>query len=213
MKRGCYRFALRHAYRDLLEEEFSGRVVRSVGRELGSFLDGRAFAHLSVTGRSSESGVLLGELVHAMKALAKPSDTMLLPGERRSARDAYSRITGVPQERILTAGIDEDMDFRWDFEHAPPSDIPHVEVVASQAILEHLVDPYRHLRDCFSLLVSGGHLIFHTVMPGFQYHRYPVDCMRFYPDWFEVAAERLGAQVVLRSMSSEAHVVYGLRRP
>jgi hypothetical protein len=213
LKRGCYRFVLRHAYPDLLEEEFSRRAIRSVSRELGSFLDGRAFSGLTVTGLPSESGVILGEVVHILKSVAKPADTILLPGERWPARAAYSRITGIAEDRILTAGIHEDMDFAWNYEVAPPAEIPRVEIVASQAMLEHLVDPYRHVRDCYSLLKPGGHLIFHTVMPGFKYHRFPVDCVRFHPDWFEVAAERLGAEVALRSVSTEAHIVYCLRKP
>lgn len=211
-KRAWYRFALRHAYPDLLEEEFSRRVIRSVGRELGAFVDGRDFAHLAVSGLQSESGVILGEMVHVLKSVAKPSDTLLLPGERRSARPPYSCVTGVPEERILTAGIHSDMDFAWNFEGAPPANLPRVELVASQAILEHLLDPYRHLSDCFGLLKPGGHLVFHTVMPGFKYHRFPVDCMRFYPDWFEASAARLGAAVAHRLISTEGHVVYCLKK-
>jgi len=213
MKRAVYRFSLRHAYRDLLEEEFSRRVIQSVSRELGSFLDGRAFSHLTVSGLTSESGVILGEMVHAIRSIARPSDTLLLPGERRAARSAYSEVTGIPVERIFTAGIHEDMDFAWNYEQAPPPQIPKVRLIVSQAMLEHLLDPYRHVRDCFSLLEPGGHLVFHTVMPGFQYHRFPVDCLRFYPDWFEATAQRLGAQVALRSLSRDGHVVYCLRKP
>lgn len=212
MKRAVYRFALRHAYPDLLEKEFCRRVVKSVGRELGAFVDGREFAALGVAGLQSESGVILGEMVHVLRAVAKPTDTLLLPGERRSARAPYAKVTGVPEERILTAGIHEDMDFVWNFEGAPPDNMPRVELIASQAILEHLLDPYRHLADCYSLLKPGGHLVFHTVMPGFKYHRFPVDCMRFYPDWFEAAAARMGAAVTRRCISIEGHLVYCLQK-
>lgn len=213
LKRAWYGFALRHAYPDLLEEEFGRRVIRSVSRQLGSFLDGREFSASTVTGVTSESGLILGVVVHALRSVAKASDTMLLPGERRSARAAYSRVTGIPVEQILTAGIHEDMDFAWDYEQAPPAQIPRVRLIVSQAMLEHLLDPYRHVCDCFGLLDAGGHMLFHTVMPGFPYHRFPVDCLRFYPDWFETTAQRLGAEVASRSMSSDSHVVYCLRKP
>lgn len=213
IKRALYRFALRRAYRDLLEEEFARRVVKSVTASLGPFLDGRDFAGQTVSGIPSESGVILGDLAHALRRVARPADTLLLAGERNSAKPAYGGITGIPENRILTAGLHGDMDFAWDYETSPPKDIPPVHLIASHAMLEHLLDPYRHLSDCFGLLAPGGHLAVHTVLPGFQYHRFPVDCLRFYPDWFEVAAQRLGAEVASRSVSTEGHLVYCLRKP
>ena len=88
------------------------------------------------------------------------------------------------------------------------------DLIASQAILEHLIDPFKHLEDCYGLLNPGGHMVFSTVIPGFQYHRYPVDCLRFFPDWFEEVARRLEAQVVLRSMSKTTTLIaYTLRKP
>jgi len=212
IKRSIYRYILRGVYRDLLEEEFVRRVIVSVSRPLGQFDDGAQYAHLAVSGLRSESGVILGEVVHSLRRFAKPEHLLLLAGERRSERAAYSTSAGIPIEQILTAGLHEDMDYHWNFEVAPP-DIPAVDIIASQAMLEHLVDPYRHLCDCYGLLKPGGILIVHTELPGFQYHRFPVDCFRFYPDWFEEVAMRLSANVVARFLSVEGHVVYCLAKP
>lgn len=161
---------------------------------------------------SGESGQITGELVNAIRAVAKPSDLALLPGERRAAREAYSKISGIPVERFLTAGLHEDMDFAWNYEFSPPADIPKVDLIASHAMIEHLINPYQHVIDCQSLLNPGGHMIFHTVIPGFQYHRYPIDCLRFFPDWFEEIAERLDATVVSRSLSTTGYIVYAIRK-
>jgi 2-polyprenyl-3-methyl-5-hydroxy-6-metoxy-1,4-benzoquinol methylase len=86
----------------------------------------------------------------------------------------------------------------WNFEHDCPGGLGPFSLIISQAMIEHLLEPYKHLRDLFSTLDAGGSMIIHTVTPGFEYHRYPVDCFRFYPDWFEEVADRLGATVTGR---------------
>jgi hypothetical protein len=201
IRSGFYGFLLKQAPRHVLKAEIARRQIDAVTREYGSFLDADTFENEVVKNTSSESNMISGIVAHAVRSVARSSDLFFLPGERRSAREAYSQISGVPIDQILTAGWHEDMDFRWNFENCPPTEIPKVDLVASQAIIEHLIDPYKHLTDCFSLLKPGGHMVFSTVIPGFQYHRYPVDCLRFFPDWFEEVALRLDAQVVLRSMS------------
>jgi len=213
IKRAFYRLILRRAYRDLLEEEFARRVIKSVSAVHGAFLDGRDFAAETITGLASESSMILGEVVHALRAVARPSDVLLLAGERNASKAAYARIAGIPERSIFTAGLHDEMDYRWNYDLAPPDNMPQVNLIASHAMLEHLMDPYLHVSSCYRLLSPGGHVIFHTEMPGFQYHRFPVDCLRFYPDWFEVVAQRLGARVVMRLISTEAHIVYCLQRP
>jgi len=85
------------------------------------------------------------------------------------------------------------------------------QLIISQAILEHLINPYKHISDLHRLLEPGGHLIVHSVLPGYFYHRYPVDCLRFYPDWFEEAAARLGFHVVAKHIH-RGHIFYKLRK-
>lgn len=86
IKRAFYRVVLRRAYRDLLEEEFTRRIVGSVSAVYGAFLDGSQFAAEIVTGLASESSVILGEVVHVLRAVAQPADVLLLAGERNSAK-------------------------------------------------------------------------------------------------------------------------------
>ena len=78
-------------------------------------------------------------------------------------------------------------------------------------MLEHLVDPYKHVADLIALLNTGGMLILHTHIPGFKYHRYPVDCIRFYPDWFEEVATRTNCQVLDRYIG-ELRICYTLQK-
>lgn len=210
---GFYGIFLRRAPRHVLKEEMVRRQMSAIVPIYGTFLDGEKFENDVVPNDSSESGYVTGEIAHAIRFVAKPSDIFLLAGERRSAREAYGLISGIDIERILTAGLHEDMDFEWNYEKNPPAEVPQVDLIASHAMIEHLIDPFKHLQDCYGLLRPGGHMIFHTVVPGFHYHRHPVDCLRFFPDWFEEVARRLEAQVVLRIVSRTAHIVYAFRKP
>lgn len=76
-------------------------------------------------------------------------------------------------------------------------------------MMEHLVDPYKHMKDLSSLLEEEGYLIVHTVMPGFMYHRHPVDTIRFFPDWFEEVAskKRLNLKIVSKYVR-DFHIFY-----
>ena len=209
-----YGFFLKRAPRRVLKAEIARRQIAAATRVYGAFLDADDFESEVVKNTSSESNKISGVVAHAIRSVSKPADLLFLPGERRSARNAYSQISGLPVSQILTAGWHEDMDFQWNFETSRPLEIPKVNLIASQAILEHLIDPFKHLEDCYGLLHPGGHMVFSTVIPGFQYHRYPVDCLRFFPDWFEEVARRLEAQVVLRSMSKTTTLIaYTLRKP
>jgi len=181
---GFYGAILRRAPRHVVKEEMARRQIDAAKAIYGDFLDGDRFAEEKASNASGESGSITGALVAAIRAVARPDDLILLAGERRSAKADYGRVAGVPEGRILTAGVHEDMDFAWNFEDSPPNAIPPVDLIASHAMIEHLIDPCRHVRDCHALLKPGGRMIFHTVMPGFKYHRYPVDCLRFFPDWF-----------------------------
>lgn len=58
---------------------------------------------------------------------------------------------------------------------------------------------------------KGGLIIIHSVMPGYTYHRYPIDTVRFFPDWFEVSAERLGLKVV-KKFRRDFHLIYLFER-
>jgi len=44
-------------------------------------------------------------------------------------------------------------------------------------------------------------------MPGYNYHRYPVDTLRFFPDWFEEVSKRLNLRIV-KKFRRDFNVVY-----
>lgn len=153
-----------------------------------------------IWGLAKESGAIRREIVHFVDALALHHSVvpLLLPGEYKRVTPAYTEWLGIDATQVVTAGLGGDVDVDWNFEEDPPAGIGPFSLIVSQAMIEHLLDPYKHIRDLYSLLDDGGSMIIHTVTPGFKYHRHPVDCCRFFPDWFEAAGDRLGAQVTGR---------------
>jgi SAM-dependent methyltransferase len=176
----------------------------------GDFHIGESFEHLAITGLDKPSGAIRGSIVHFCGRLPRP-EAVLLPGEPSRLRSVYASMLGVDDSAVVTTGLMDDVDFAWDFEQDPP-EMGTFDLVLSQAMLEHLIDPYKHMRDLARLLNPGGHLIVHTHVPSFQYHRFPIDCQRFFPDWFEEVAERTSLTVVDKFIG-EGRILYVLGRP
>lgn len=177
----------------------------------GDFHFGESFDNFAIKGLAQESGKIYGAIVKFLREIPTPVRSVLLPGENNRVKPVYAQMLGLDESHIVTAGILDDMDVQWNFEQ-PPVFEQRFDCIVSQSMLEHLIDPYKHVRDCASLLDNGGHMILHTVMPGFNYHRYPVDCMRFYPDWFEEVAKRLALDIHDKYIHN-SRITYILRKP
>jgi hypothetical protein len=192
----------------------AAKVNDELAQLYGDFHTNVDFNRLSVKTPYKESGIVRGEIVHHLSRLSGRVQSLLLPGEPGASKAHYASLAGLSPEQVTTAGLHDDADHVWNFEFDPPATFSpsKFDCVISQAILEHLIDPYKHVKDCASLLTDGGHLLIHTVMPGFIYHRHPVDCMRFYPDWFEEVAKRLNFVVEDKSMC-DGHIVYLFGKP
>ena len=154
--------------------------------------------------KNNESGFIIGSVVQALKTLPKPG-RVLLAGENAEGKPVYAGIMGIAPAAITIAGLDKTSDVQWNFEQNPPP-LEKFDVVVSHAIIEHLIDPYKHVRDLLSLVREGGSAVIYTVMPNFQYHRHPVDCVRFFPDWFMEVAKRTGTRVADMCIS-EDHII------
>lgn len=159
----------------------------------------------------NESGRIVGWVVRAIGAVPRPVGSVLLAGESTSAKPVYADIFDIPEDHIATTGLAEDADNPWNFEELPPGNLGPFDCIISYAILEHLTDPFGHVRDLAGLLADRGELIVYTVAPGFPYHRHPVDCQRFFPDWFEGVAARLYLDVK-EGWLGDDHIVYRMAR-
>jgi SAM-dependent methyltransferase len=153
-----------------------------------------------------ESGFYHGEIIKWARDLTP--QRVLFAGE--NSKSAHVIKDAIHAECIVTAGLGT-CDLQWNFEENPPVvDMPF-DLIISQAILEHLLNPYKHLHDLVSLLQPNGHLILHTVIPGFPFHRYPIDAVRFFPDWFEEAALKLKLSVE-RKRLRYTHIFYCFKK-
>jgi hypothetical protein len=78
-------------------------------------------------------------------------------------------------------------DVVWNLYDAPPAKLKEARFnsIICQATMEHVHDPVGVLRRLVALLEPVGFVYIHTHTPGFQYHSFPRDYLRFYPDWFE----------------------------
>ena len=187
------------------------KTNRALLLQFGDLRSEADWKSLMVKGLENESSQIFGLVVQTIRDIEAPLKSMLLAGEAASAKQVYAEIAGIPVQNITTAGLHDDADHKWNFEEAP-AQIGRYQCIVSYAILEHLIDPYRHVRDLSDLLDSGGNLVIFTVSPGFPYHRHPIDCVRFFPDWFETVGERLGLEIADRFYGSE-RIMYRYRKP
>ncbi len=155
----------------------------------------------------SESGYYHGEVIRWVQELPTPPTHSLLAGETRPTAAQLKKV--MPLGEVTTTGA-LDVDIPWNFEEAAPQ-MGSFDLIISQAILEHLLDPYGHMLSLYELLTPGGYLLIHTVTPGFIYHRYPIDAYRFFPDFFETVARNKNL-LIHRKRINDNHIFYMLQQ-
>ncbi|KKQ95038.1 MAG: Methyltransferase type 11 [Candidatus Woesebacteria bacterium GW2011_GWA1_39_11b] len=157
-------------------------------------------------------GELLGELIKIVSDLHIQPRRVLLDGDSKSIKNQIKNRFSFNSAEVLTVGIGKNFDYNWNFENDPPKNLPNdFDLIISQAMFEHLINPYKHLVDLAKSTRKGGVVLIHTVMPGFPYHRYPIDAVRFFPDWFETSADRLKLKIV-RKFQRDFHLFYLLKK-
>jgi hypothetical protein len=68
--------------------------------------------------------------------------------------------------------------------------------VMSQALLEHVCRPSVAIENMLRMTVPGGIVVLHTVNPGCGYHAFPIDCVRFFPDFWKDLSRYLPFELV-----------------
>jgi hypothetical protein len=205
-------FLLRHALTLWL---LNVETKAAFAKHYGDFHRDRDLRPHRLLNPTSEGGAIIGDVVWFAKTVEVGDGDVLFAGDRNDVKPIWSTAWSppLPLQQMLTCGL-HGMDLQWNFEEPLPEALAtrRFRLIVSQAMIEHLVDPWRHVRDLASLLDRDGVLVLHSVLPGFFYHRVPIDCMRFYPDWFESIADRFGLEIVDRQISV-FHLTYKYRRP
>lgn len=187
--------------RQFLQRILDRKQIKEHEKLYGQF-DKNNYNGFSVYNLPSESGFYWGELIK-WSAEINPK-CVLFAGENKSTANILK--DKINAGKVLTAGL-SDVDYLWNFEEDFPVIETNVDLVVSQAIFEHLLDPYKHLHDLTKLVSRKGYIIIHTVMPGYSYHRYPIDTFRFFPDWFEEVANRFELEIIKKRIN-DTHIFY-----
>jgi hypothetical protein len=153
----------------------------------------------------------LGDVVLLASSVEVSDKLILLAGDRNEVKEIWKPY--FKNAKFITAGLHE-MDILWNYELDIPEKLASnkFKLIISQATLEHLINPYKHFCDLVSLLDLDGYLVVHTVLPGFFYHRVPIDCFRFYPDWFEVMSQKLKIEIIDKQISVFS-ITYKFKKP
>jgi SAM-dependent methyltransferase len=172
----------------------------------GAF-DREDYKAYDVTNLPCESEIYHGTLIKWAQDL-KLNKTLFVGDTKEVTKILKDKIDA---KEAYCAGLSHfiEVDFNWDFEEDNTIPKAQFDGVFSQAMLEHLIDPYKHVKDLSDLLCKNGALFIHTQTPGFQYHRHPIDCLRFYPDWFETVAKKLNLTVKHKKVTQN-HIFYCL---
>jgi len=85
------------------------------------------------------------------------------------------------------------------------------DAVTSQAMLEHIYDPFGAMKNMASVLKKDGILQTHTAGVQQAYHRAPVDCFRFMRDWWTELQKHLDLEL-LEYIGYKNHQIFALYR-
>lgn len=138
------------------------------------------------------TGCLYEDLVHWLLPYSS-GKSMLFAGEPSAIKNELMSIFSA--NSVTTTGLEES-DVVWDFEQPAPFQKMSFDIVYSQAMLEHLVNPFEHLLALISLVKPGGYVAVTSASFLFPYHRTPVHTVNVMPDLIEIAAERTNMVVV-----------------
>lgn len=163
-----------------------------------------------VSNNSNVTGQYLAEISLFITKTKKHFQKVLLDGDDKNVKDFLKKIKSLHQSKITTIGINGNFDIKWDFEEKMPKELKDkkFDLVISQSNFEHLLNPYIHFQELIKLLTKNGFFILATHLPGYPYHRWPIDTIRFMPDWFEEAAKRNGLKIIRKYLRIEMIVVY-----
>lgn len=160
---------------------------------------------------SNVTGQYLAEISLFITKIKRHFKNVLLDGDNKNIKNYLkNNVKSLKSSKIVTVGIDGNFDIEWNFEEEIPKKIKNkkFDLIISQSNLEHLLNPYLHFQELVKLLTKNGFFVLATHLPGYPYHRWPIDTIRFMPDWFEEAAKRNGLKIVRKYLRIEMIVVY-----
>jgi len=114
-------------------------------------------------------------------------------------------ITTLPYSGIRGEGFEYDLCIPFEYPRKFDSAL-------CQATLEHIPRPATAIENMLRLLNPRGILVLHTVGPGSPYHRFPVDCLRFWPDFYPEVTKYLNPRCKLITLVERDHHQFAVWR-
>jgi SAM-dependent methyltransferase len=151
---------------------------------------------------SNLSGGYHGILKQWWEFYGEHTSQWLLISENTNVKQEFKN--AYPLKEFKTLEFYEEMNSNADLqfnlcEEIPNDRIEQFDMIVCQATFEHLYNPVTALKNLANLLSLGGIVVIHTHVPGFQYHQYPRDYFRFFPDWF-IDAEKFVGDIILKEL-------------
>jgi len=165
-------------------------------RIYGDF-DNEDYKEYELNNLPNESTSYDGEIIKWAKDNLPKDGDVLLCGEGDNVKDIFKECLST--NHISTSAL-SNSDFNWNFEEDLPKGIKKYDLIISRSMFEHLIDPYKHFKDLVSLLKPSGILIVSTASQFCPYHRYPIDSLRFFPDWFEEISKRFKLNILKKKL-------------
>lgn len=148
------------------------------------------------------SGGYHGILKQWWESYGTENSDFLLISENNVVKKTF--VEAYPRNNFSTLdfydNMGEDVDLHYNLCDTSLSGIDaRFDVIVCQATLEHVYDPWSALKNMTSILSDGGVILIHTHVPGYYYHPYPRDYVRFHPDWF-IDAEQFLPSITLKEL-------------
>lgn len=141
------------------------------------------------------SGGFHGVSFAQIKKYFKPDNHILLIAEQPKVFPTFK--AHFPSATVFNIGFEgqhgEEYVLDLNKDHCFVNDF---DIVFSQALLEHICNPFQAIKNMSKLCKNGGHIVIHTVNSQMPLHRYPIDCLRFFEDWFKDICNYLPIELV-----------------
>jgi hypothetical protein len=124
----------------------------------------------------------------------KPNGSLMLFCEPVEAIEIFENV--FPGMGIVSTPCTKtDLGFKYDLN--VPFRFPVVfDGVFSQATIEHVCRPSIAIENLVNMCTIGGHLVLHTHSQRYPYHKSPIDCVRFFKDFFVDLQNYLSVELV-----------------
>jgi SAM-dependent methyltransferase len=155
------------------------------------------------------SGGYHGILIQWLNYYSVDNCNCLLVSENKNVKDQFQK--DYTSFKFKTLEFYEEMNSNVDLKYNlceswDCNKIEKFDAILCQATFEHLYDPCMAMRNLSNILNLDGILLIHTHIPGMEYHPYPKDYLRFYPDWFFDADKFSDGLELIELITVDAHI-------